>query len=169
MEETILKNKIDSFRGPYNFLSNFYEAPVEYDGIKYQNSEAAFQAQKTLNLMMRQRFATMNPAEAKKMGKMIALRDDWDDVKVQIMREIVHEKFYQNPDLAKKLVETGDTYLEEGNTWGDRVWGTVYGNGMNLLGQILMETRTELQRDIGQGNFDAEKINEEENENSFSF
>lgn len=167
MEETILKNKIDSFRGSYNFLSNFYEALVEYNGIKYQSSEAAFQAQKTLNLMMRQRFTTMNPAEAKKMGKMVGLRDDWDDVKVQIMREIVHEKFYQNPDLAKKLVETGDIYLEEGNTWGDRIWGTVYGNGMNLLGQILMEVRTELQQDIEQRKFTTEILDKEENEFSF--
>lgn len=160
-------NKIDSFRGPYNFLSNFYEAPVEYDGIRYQNSEAAFQAQKTLNLLMRKKFATMNPAEAKRMGKMVGLRDDWDDVKIQIMREIVHEKFYQNPDLAKKLVETGDAYLEEGNTWGDRIWGTVYGNGMNLLGQILMEVRTELRRDIEQGKSTTEILDKEENEFSF--
>lgn len=160
-------NKIDSFRGPYNFLSNFYEAPVEYDGIRYQNSEAAFQAQKTLNLLMRQKFATMNPVEAKKMGKMVGLRDDWDDIKIRIMTEIVHEKFYQNPDLAKKLVETGDKYLEEGNTWGDRIWGTVYGNGMNLLGQILMEVRTELRQDIEQGKFTTEILDKEENEFSF--
>lgn len=168
MKKLNFKNKIDSFRGPYNFLSNFYEAPVEYDGIKYQNSEAAFQAQKTLNLMMRQRFSTMNPTEAKRMGKMIALREDWEDIKIQVMREIVHEKFYQNPDLAKKLADTGDIYLEEGNTWGDQTWGTVYGHGQNLLGKILMETRAELQRNIKQDNFDSEKMDKEENANWFS-
>lgn len=38
--------KIDSFRGQYFFLSNFFPAPVIYGGLTYQNNEAAFQAQK---------------------------------------------------------------------------------------------------------------------------
>lgn len=142
--------KIDSFRGEYNFLSNFYEAPVEVYGLKYQNSEAAFQAQKTLNFAMRQRFTTMNPTEAKRMGKMIILRDDWEDVKLQIMLDVVRAKFSQNPELAQKLVETGDLYLEEGNTWGDRTWGTVNGSGANWLGLILMKVREEMQNELVQ-------------------
>lgn len=140
--------KIDLFRGKYNFLSNFYEAPVEVYGLKYLNSEAAFQAQKTLNFAMKQKFTTMNPTEAKRMGKMVILRDDWEDVKVQIMEDVVRAKFSQNPELAQKLIETGDVYLEEGNTWGDRTWGTVNGSGSNLLGQILMKIRDELQNEI---------------------
>ena len=67
----------------------------------------------------------------------MSLRPDWESVKVKVMREIVHEKFAQNPDLAQRLIDTGDEYREEGNTWGDRVWGTVNGQGANLLGQIL--------------------------------
>ena len=60
------------------------------------------------------------------------------------MREIVFEKFKQNPHLTKKLLDTGDVYLEEGNNWGDRIWGTVNGVGRNELGKILMEVRKEL-------------------------
>ncbi len=33
-----------SFRGAFDFLSNFYPARVEVDGVCYQNAEAAFQA-----------------------------------------------------------------------------------------------------------------------------
>ena len=40
--------KIDRFQDEYFFLSNFFERPVTFDGITYQNNEAAFQAQKTL-------------------------------------------------------------------------------------------------------------------------
>ena len=133
--------KIDSFRGEYYFLSNFYEAPVEYDGIRFQNNEAAFQAMKTLNPDIKKTFAGMDSSQAKKAGRKVELRKDWESVKVDIMRDIVFAKFSQNPELKEKLLATGDAYLEEGNTWGDRIWGTVNGKGANLLGQILMDTR----------------------------
>lgn len=136
---------INSFRNEYYFLSNFYEAPVTYNGITYKNNEAAFQAQKVApskEAMLE--FKDLNPAEAKKLGRKVSLRPDWENVKVQIMRDLVYAKFDQNPDLLEKLINTGDEYLEEGNTWGDRIWGVVNGVGANLLGQILMEVREEL-------------------------
>lgn len=137
-------DKIDSFKGNYYFLSNFYEAPVTYDGLSFANNEAAFQAQKCVESKDRVKFCSLNPSEAKKLGRRIELRKDWEDVKVKVMTEVVRCKFYQNPDLADKLLATGDAYLEEGNTWGDRIWGTVNGQGKNLLGGILMTVREEL-------------------------
>ena len=44
------------------------------------------------------------------------------------------------------LIATGDAYLEKENTWGDRVWGTVNGQGANNLGRILMDVRDELSK-----------------------
>ena len=137
-------NKIDSYRDEYFFLSNFYAAPVFYDGLIYQNNEAAFQAQKCIEKKDREAFTTMNPSEAKHVGRKVDLRKDWEKVKVSLMSEIVRAKFEQNPELADKLLATGETYLEEGNTWGDRIWGTVNGQGANRLGIILMEIREEL-------------------------
>ena len=136
--------KIDTFRGEYYFLSNFYEIPVIFDGITYQNNEAVFQAQKCSVYNDRKQFSFLNASEAKKLGRKVSLRPDWEEVKIGIMREIVREKFEQHPKLAEKLLATGDSYLEEGNTWGDRVWGTVNGQGANNLGRILMEIREEL-------------------------
>lgn len=134
-------DKINSFRGENAFLSNFYNAPVTYGGLTYQNNEAAFQAQKCVSEDERKRFTTMNPSDAKRAGRRVQLRKDWEAVKVDEMRGIVEAKFQQNPDLAEKLLATGNTLLEEGNTWGDRTWGTVNGVGQNLLGNILMDTR----------------------------
>lgn len=136
--------KIDSFRNEYAFLSNFYDAPVIYDGIVYRNSESAFQAQKCTNKEERIQFANLSPSEAKHLGRRISLRKDWESVKLSIMKDIVREKFLQNPELLEQLLETGDAYLEEGNDWGDRIWGTVNGQGRNLLGFTLMELRDEL-------------------------
>lgn len=140
-----MNDRINSFRGEFFFLSNFYEAPVQYDGIVYQNNEAAFQAQKCANPADRQKFAGLNPTEARHLGRAIPLRKDWEQVKMSVMGEIVRAKFEQNPDLAEKLLSTNDAYLEEGNTWGDRTWGTVNGAGANHLGRILMEVRGSLE------------------------
>ena len=60
------------------------------------------------------------------------------------MTKIVELKFTQNEDLRAKLLETKDEPLEEGNTWGDKIWGTVNGEGKNLLGKILMKTREKI-------------------------
>ena len=135
---------IDSFRGPTFFLSNYYEAPVIFEGIRYGSSEAAFQAQKRANYEDRKAFANMTPDESKKAGRSGELRPDWEDVKVDLMKQIVYHKFMQNPALAVRLLETGDEELVEGNTWGDRIWGKVDGEGQNLLGKILMEVREEI-------------------------
>ena len=133
--------KINSFRNEYYFLSNFYEAPVTYEGITYRNNEAAFQAQKVCTPAERMRFKDLNAAEAKKLGRRVSLRKDWESVKIKAMREIVYAKFEQNEELKQKLINTKSAYLEEGNTWGDRIWGTVNGQGSNLLGKILMDVR----------------------------
>ena len=57
------------------------------------------------------------------------------------MSSIVFEKFYRNKELRKKLLETGDRYLEETNWWGDDFWGGCNGEGRNELGKILMKVR----------------------------
>lgn len=139
---------INSFRGSYYFLSNFYTCPVTYDGITYENNEAAFQAQKCIDKAERYKFSNLNPTEAKHLGRKVNLRKDWEEVKFNIMKDLITAKFEQNADLREKLVSTGTEYLEEGNTWGDRVWGTVDGKGANLLGEILMEVREEINSPI---------------------
>lgn len=146
-------NKINSFRDEYYFLSNFYECSVTYNGLTYKNNEAAFQAQKCINPKDREKFCNLRASESKKLGRRVVLRKDWEDIKIKVMTDIVKAKFEQNEDLQKKLLATEDAYLEEGNTWGDRIWGVVDGNGANLLGNILMNVRKELQleldKDIG--------------------
>lgn len=144
-------DKINSFRGEYYFLSNFYPAPVCYAGIRYQNNEAAYQAQKVLDEHERRQFTNLNPSQAKAKGLKVKLRPDWESVKEQAMRDIVLAKFTQNKNLRTKLITTGDVYLEEGNDWGDTTWGTVNGEGENRLGKILMDVRRILKEidDIG--------------------
>lgn len=133
---------INSFKGDNFFLSNFFSAPVTYEGLTYRNNEAAFQAAKTF--VNREEFITLDPLSAKKLGRQIELREDWEEVKNKIMYDICLAKFIQNPSLREKLIATGNEELVEGNTWGDKIWGVVNGEGENRLGKILMKVREEL-------------------------
>lgn len=139
---------INRFDGRYHFLSNFYEVPVTYNGITYRNTEAAFQAQKCLERA--HEFADISANEAKRLGRKVTLRPDWNDVRIDIMHNIVLAKFRQNTDLYEQLIATGDCELIEGNYWGDRFWGVCSGTGENHLGQILMQVREELKDTLTQ-------------------
>lgn len=137
--------EIRSFKGAYEFLSNFYMAPVEYEGITYPSSEHAFQAAKTFDVDERKHIAALpTPGKAKYAGKRVELRPGWNQIRYSIMREIVRTKFEQNPDLAEQLLATDDATLIEGNSWNDTFWGVCRGKGKNNLGHILMAIRTEL-------------------------
>ena len=136
------KVEIDSFSGAFRFLSNFYSAPLLYEGVLYPTSEHAFQAAKTLDHNQRLNVAMLEtPAESKRYGKTVPLRPAWDDIKIGVMEEIVEEKFRQNPKLAEMLLATEDAILIEGNTWGDKFWGVCNGVGENNLGKVLMYVR----------------------------
>ena len=135
---------IDCFDGKYAFLSNFYERPVSFLGITYQNSEAAFQAQKTLDEELKLKFADLPPNKAKRLGRLIELRPDWEEVKNDVMYQICRIKFFTNKDLAQALLDTGEEELIEGNYWNDTYWGVCNGVGKNQLGKTLMRIRDEL-------------------------
>lgn len=137
---------IDKFRGKYYFLSNFYNAKITYDGLEYLNNESAFQSAKLKDVSKRKSFCSLDPSSAKRKGRHVQLRHDWEKVKFDIMYEIVKAKFTQNKDLAIKLLETGNEELVEGNTWGDRIWGKCNGVGKNNLGKILMKVREEIRK-----------------------
>jgi len=91
-------------------------------------------------------FTELDGPGARQLGRSIQVRPDWEDLKLQAMRGAVAEKFGQNPELAAKLIATGDTKLVEYNTWDDRFWGVCQGTGLNWLGRILMEQREALLR-----------------------
>ena len=137
---------IKHFNRKYFFLSNFYECPVFYEGLVYNSSEAAFQAAKIL--YGREYFTKMNPPAAKKEGRRVNLREDWEEIKMGVMYDVCYAKFAYNPRLKEKLLKTGDKHLEEANHHGDRIWGTVDGEGENNLGKILVQLRQDLRYDV---------------------
>jgi ribA/ribD-fused uncharacterized protein len=139
MEEVII-DSIKGFDGENRFLSNFIGS-VHFEGSWYPSAESAYQAAKVVDPRERKPFQSMSAGSAKKHGSKIEIRKDWDKVKIEVMSAIVFDKFYLNKDLRKKLIDTGDKYIEETNSWGDTFWGVCDGKGENNLGKILMKIR----------------------------
>lgn len=137
-------SSIKGFSGDNRWLSNFYSCDVMYEGMLYPSSEAAYQAAKTTDVAIRATFQGFTASESKKAGKRLAIRDDWDAIKLKVMFDVCWDKFTRNPELQKKLLATGDRYLEETNWWGDTFWGVCKGKGCNKLGDTLMTIRERL-------------------------
>ena len=135
---------IERFAGPHRFLSNFYPAPLVWEGKYWPTAEHAYQAAKCRRSDQAWRIQEApSPGAAKKMGRNVELRADWEEVKESVMLSIVRAKF-ENAYLRRLLLATGRAELIEGNYWGDRFWGVCRGQGENRLGKILMRVRGEI-------------------------
>lgn len=137
---------IDSFSGQYRFLSNFYPSQVQIFGHWVPTVEHAYQASKADNIKdMDLVCGARSAGVAKKLGRQISIRTDWDSIKDNTMLMLLRQKFKGHTDaLGLQLMQTGDALLIEGNTWGDRYWGKCNGTGLNKLGILLMQVRSEL-------------------------
>jgi len=144
---------IDNFTGQYDFLSNFYARPFEWEGETWRTSEHAFNAAKTLlpgeRIWVRD---AKTPGEAKRRGRVVTLRNDWDKHwRYVLMYDIVRTKF-SDPVMQDMLASTHDSILVEGNTWHDGLWGVcrcaTCPPGRNCLGILLMQIRFDIVRGI---------------------
>lgn len=138
---------ITSFSGDYRFLSNFYPCTVVLDGMTYPSVEHAYQAAKTLWHHKRLPFTSgglLTAGEAKRRGQDLTIRKDWEQVKIDVMRGLLEQKFCSDQSLFAQLLNTENFYLVEGNTWGDTFWGVCNGKGKNHLGLLLMDIRQSL-------------------------
>ena len=149
---------INGFFGENRFLSNFALADVSLNGITFPSVEVAYQAAKCQRADEFKKFSAYGSAEAKRVGKLVQMRPDWNDIKLNIMTLLVEQKFHRNPQLLARLLKTGEKQLIEANAWRDRYWGVYYRfypendkwfchGGENNLGIIIMKVRDKLLKD----------------------
>ena len=168
---------ITAFCGGY--LSNFYPAKFSYKNKKWVNSEQAYQyekakffGEKRIQKLIRK---TSYPRLHKRLGQCVVGDDsgeDWLTHSAITMKHIVYAKFSQNATLKRKLLETNNNLLVEGQIndlrWGaglshsdKRIIDISKHNGKNLLGKILMQVRDEIKRETEcQGSKKLEEITE---------
>ena len=145
---------INKFEDEFAFLSNFYNSPIPIsDGVDIftaKTVEHYFQASKTPNMEeFLDILAAKTPGQAKRLGRRCTLHNNWEKIKIPVMREALKLKF-ADPELKKKLIATHPHHLEEGNWWHDNFWGVCHCVNCqdifakNNLGKLLMELRDEL-------------------------
>jgi len=136
---------IAEFTGETRWLSNFHPCPIIWRTLTHPSVEHAYQAAKFISLDIRMQFTTGTPGQAKRLGRTFKVRDNWQSVKLDIMHELLLQKF-AIPELRDKLIATHPAQLIEGNWWGDTYWGVSNhtGKGHNHLGRLLMQIRKEL-------------------------
>ena len=140
----------------YKWLSTFNKGePFNYEGLTYSTVEHAFHAQK-VNDDKKEEYqklfinSEIEPNEAKKMGgkkyfqeNNFTLRNDWDNVKLNIMEEIIREYYLNNPDMLEKLKQTGEKELVHTGFRIDDYW-ELKKERKKLPWKILMKIRNEL-------------------------
>jgi ribA/ribD-fused uncharacterized protein len=145
---------ITSFQGQHRWLSNFWPCRIDYGLMTFSCVEAAYQAFKCSNPDQMAEFVGLNGAESKQHGKSVNVREDWDSIKLDVMRWALYQKFAvqdlrgETTELAVALTLTGERELIEGNTWRDTFWGVCNGVGENHLGRLLTEVRSWLRPQI---------------------
>jgi ribA/ribD-fused uncharacterized protein len=141
---------IDSFKGEFGFLSNFWPSPFRVSVWNFATVEHYFQACKMTTTEDFEAVRTArSPGIAKRLARAKTRRDDWDNIKETYMLTALRMKF-QIPALREQLLATGDAILREGNTWGDIYWGVCKGKGQNRLGVLLMQLRQEIRDNYAQ-------------------
>lgn len=142
-----------------NWFSNFAPAHIFMRDFSYPTVEHAFQAAKTLDIKERKHIANMgSPGAAKKAGRNVKLRPEWEEVKLAVMWICLCAKF-SDEYWYKELKLTGEEQIVEWNSWGDKIWGIPchqVDNGLwvpyeklrgeNLLGRLLMYCRNHSRR-----------------------
>ena len=157
MENTIF------FFGADNYLSNWYptQFKLSFGNQEYyfQNVEQAMMASKAVLFgdmdMFVKILKTPNPKSVKSLGRKVKNFEGavWDKYKKHIVKQAVMSKFLYNPEIKEKLLNTGDKYIAEDSPY-DKIWGIGTKSvkhkqnrtwpGQNLLGEILMEVRSEI-------------------------
>jgi ribA/ribD-fused uncharacterized protein len=149
--------EIGGFFGDYRWMSNFHPATIQINDMFYDEegndryldfptNEHAFMYAKLIQPDHKYenylKIVKLSPTKVKEWGRSIQLRADWEQIKKKVMFDVNWAKYTQHPDLAAKLLETGNKLLIERNYWGDTTWGIDHNKGgKNYLGKILMMVR----------------------------
>jgi ribA/ribD-fused uncharacterized protein len=141
---------------PYGRLGNMSRHPTQYDGDDYRTAEALFQALRfddgVIRRDIRQRVAPMAAKMRPKTYRDRMVVAPRSEQNVKNMRTVLRLKIAQHPELEALLLSTGDAYIVEDRTKrandSGRFWGAAWMDGswqgMNTLGTLWMELRTEL-------------------------
>ena len=140
-DESVIR--FDDAEGGLSFLGSGAEAPFEHEGSTYKTIEHAYWALSTDEAEAREEIERAPRAyDARTIGQAAPRREGWSDMRLAIMLSLLRAKFRQYPDLADRLIATGNSRLINSVAFSS-YWGTDSG-GRNWFGRLLEIVRSEL-------------------------
>ena len=166
-----ITDKYVSFWG--GVFSNFYPCKIHFGGSeKFHLTECDFKSSEQYFMWLKATFFddsitareilnAKTPKEAKRLGRQVIGFDEkeWEEVREDMMYTAVYQKFKQNPELCRYLINpvTETRHFVEASKF-DRIWGIGLGFGedddlicdeknwlgQNLLGKVLDKVRLTL-------------------------
>lgn len=135
------------FRGAGSPLSNFHPTSLSIWNMNFPSSEHAYQYRKCIALYNNAAASSIlrsdTPLKAKNIGDQAGTNNRWEDTKQGIMYEILRSKSRQCPRFLKALTDSPNSTLIEDTP--NSYWGRGRnGEGLNMLGRLLMTLRSEL-------------------------
>jgi ribA/ribD-fused uncharacterized protein len=144
MDKVINFNRVSD---QYGEFSNFAPFKINIMGKVWPTSEHYFQAQKCDDpFYQKEILQATTPKMAAELGRRLDLkiRDNWEQIKDDVMYEALSAKFTQHQNLKELLLSTDNAIIVE-HTSRDDYWGDGGdGSGKNMLGKTLMKVREEL-------------------------
>ena len=138
---------ITEFQNEHRWLSNFAPVKIKLDGLEFPSVEHAYMSAKSDNAEWKKFCSNPNnkAGDVKRQSRNVTLKEDWDEIKLEVMKECVTQKFSQEP-YRTKLLETGTQHIQERNRWNDKFWGVCLktNKGENHLGRLIMDVRSAL-------------------------
>lgn len=132
------------FKDEYRWLSNFTLVEVILDGVRYPSVEHAYVSAKSDNPLLKDFCKNPNntSGQVKRKGRKFELVSNWDEIKLDVMLNLLIQKFNQEP-FKTLLKDTNNCFIQEGNNWKDEFWGVNLetSNGLNHLGNMIMRIR----------------------------
>ena len=162
------------FFGELNELSNFHPCKFNINGINYSSSEQWIQHCKAKyfkdSITMAQILSTEDALESKQLARDIIGYDErkWKEVAYKECYTGIYEKFAQNENLRRVLINTGNKTLVESSY--DKIWGTGIPltdplcldqskwQGPGILSKLLMDIRSKLVAYTGSSNTGDEEL-----------
>lgn len=140
---------IREFQNEYRWLSNFAPVKIKLDGLEFPSVEHAYMSAKSDDEEWKNFCSNPNnkAGDVKRQSRNITLKEDWHEIKLEVMKECVNQKFSQEP-YRTKLLETETQHIQEGNRWNDKFWGVCLktNKGENHLGRLIMDVRSALEK-----------------------
>ena len=141
--------------GENGYLASYSPHGFYQEGVYWKTVEHFYQAHKFEDEIVREMIIKAEtPKEASKIGrcKNYKIKENWEEIKCEIMFEAVLCKFQTHEDIRNKLLETGEEEIVE-ETVKENYWGCgPEKDGMNMYGKILCQVRKILRDELAKKN-----------------